>query len=1714
MHQMHVARCRSSQGSMGVLRQIVTVMAALFALLFAVPMASAQAQSQTIDNIAAAQWGQGGSTRSTSSNLVSISLAAQSATIDTLVPSSGGQSHGFGAPTCGGNPLNLPGGLGSTNPTATLTPTSTYRIGDLLFFRVSAASANLDLAAIDSLTATLTTSSGDSEVLTIFETGLNTGVFLGAIPTVGMPPAPTHGDCRLSTVGGTRVTITVSGSNSGNTIATAQVNVLADPFGLVFDSETGTPINGARVTLVDAITGAPVRVYGDDGVTLWPSTVYSGQNVIDGAGNIHVMAPGEYRFPLVALGQYRIVIEPPAPYTAPSVATPAQLSTLRRPDGLPFIIVPGSFGGVVTLDGPAPVRVDIPLDHPPVAVSLTKVASRAVVQPGDAVFYTVTVRNPDPLGPKRGVTLVDTPSPWLRLRPDSVRIDGIAAPGAVQVAPDGRSVTLLLGDIAALDSRTITYAMTVRADAPAGQAENRVVATDSRGLSTTTGAIVRIDRQDIAARMTIIGRITDGGCAVEGQHQGIPGVRVVMEDGTFAITDADGRYHIDGVVPGTHVVQAQWQTLPKGGIFTDCTRSTRSAGSASSRFVIGQGGSLVTADFSAKLPEGSLVKRENNNVKLGYEATEGKAGVKTADQQASEAAERRAAGADTDWMTKGDGPTEFLFPAVDHNPRAPAIRVAIRHRADQKVELSVGGKPVEPLSFDGARAAPGGTFAVSLWRGIPLTGEVTKLSAIVRDDKGKEVARLSRDVYYSATPARVELIPAKSKLVADGSTRPVLALRILDHNGRPVHAGLTGEFTLSAPYESAAAIDALQQRQLSGLGRQAPRWMVKGDDGIAYVELAPTMASGKLHMEFNFNDGQQRRRQELDAWVVPGEQPWTVVGLAEGTVGKGARGTVAKGMERTGAFDSDLGDHARVAFYAKGPVVKGLLLTAAYDSAKQKDDQQLLGTIDPRAYYTVFADGSDRRSDAASRDKFYLKLESSKGYAMYGDFEAGFDQTQLARYNRTATGLKGEVNVGGFHAQGFAAKVATTHRRDEIQGGGISGPYRLSSRALIAGSEVVVIEVRDRFRSEVIVERRNLTRYVDYSIDLLSGTITFKEPVLSRDANLNPQFIVIDYELDPATAKGGEWNAGVRADMTVAKGALRLGGSVISDTSANNQTRTTLMAIDLKARLGQATEVRAEYARSHNQGAQAEAMLVEVEHHSGRFDLLAYFRQADREFGLGQSSGAELGRRKIGVDARVRITPDLSVVTSGWVDDSLTDGTRRVAVQTGLNWRTAKGEARIGYAHFNDKLQDGSQAKSDVIEASVSRRFFDNKLEISAATSFAIGKSESVDLPERHRFTARYAVSNAVKLVGTYEIAIGESLDARTGRIGVEVAPWSGGRVTGMLGQQEISEFGKRSFAAFGLSQSIPVTKTLTLDATLDSNRTLSGFNLNDLVNPAHPASSGGSIGETGALAEDFTAMTLGGSWRSGLWSATLRGEWRDGELGTRKGATFGLLRQLGNGSMVGTGATWTKADASTGATTEMFDGAIALAHRPANSDFAFLSKVQFRSDVVRGAVAGEAGAAGRSIFTINGDARSDRLIGSISGDWTPRSKVDGQYVQRHNVGFFLGARHNFDRFAGYDLSNTTLLGGLDLRYGIGDHFEIGAIGNVRYNVQDKTAQFSYGPQIGISPTKDVLLLVGYNFTGFRDPDFSAARSTDQGLFATVKIKFDADTFSFLGLGR
>lgn len=674
------------------------------------------------------------------------------------------------------------------------------------------------------------------------------------------------------------------------------------------------------------------------------------------------------------------------------------------------------------------------------------------------------------------------------------------------------------------------------------------------------------------------------------------------------------------------------------------------------------------------------------------------------------------------------------------------------------------------------------------------------------------------------------------------------------------------------------------------------------------------------------------------------------------------------------------------------------------------------------------------------------------------------------------------------------------HRRDELQGAGISGPYRLASRAIVPNSETVVIEVRDRFRSEIVLERRTLVRFIDYDVDLLAGTISFKEPILSRDTLLNPRFIVIDYDIE--RANGGEINAGLRAELGMGEGALRIGSTLITDTSGAAGTRTDLVAVDLRARLAANTEIRAEAAVSRNGSAKnAHAWQVEAEHHDGKVDVLSYIHSTEDGFGVGQMNGAEQGRRKVGVDARYRFSDVLAVNLSSWSDSSLVDQSLRRAVELAGTYRTPAAEARLGLTTFADQLGDGTSANSTVVEGAVTRRFLSNRLEVSGAGQIALGKSESIDLPSRYQVGLRYALTPAVKLTGTYEIAQGDAIRARTARAGVEVSPWDGARLLTGLGRQDIAESGKRSFATFGLTQSVPIGRSVTVDVTLDSVRTLGSFDPRQLVNPAHPVASGGQLGDAGSLAEDFSAMTLGATWRHDRWSATARGEYRDGSLADRGGVTVGLIRQLGVGSAVGAGLTWTRATAAGGKTSSVVDAAISAAYRPASSAFAALTKIEYRSDAITGATAGDAGPVGRGALLIDDDAKVRRLIGSVSANWSP-GKADG--TQQTEVGVFAAIRHNFDRYEAFDLKGTSVVAGLDLRFGLAPKLEFGGQVTVRRGITDGTTSYAIGPQVGITPVDNMLLSIGYNITGFRDRDFTASRSTSRGLFAAVRMKFDA----------
>ena len=397
--------------------------------------AHAQVLPNIISNTAQAEWTSGGQTLSRPSNNVDIvvdrSNPPQPTALEVFHFANSGANTSFNVPqtmcraSSGLQPVNLQGAFAgfSTNP-ASLSATSSIRAGEPIVLRVTSPARNLDPAAIDSFEAEIVTDAGDREHIFLTETAANSSIFVALVNTSAIPPAPVHGDCVLSVRPGDQIRVELDETLGGGLIASTEISILVDPFGLTFDSADGSSVNGTRITIVDATTGAPADVFGDDGVSIFPNTIVTGSQVRDSGGQIYDFSAGFYRFPFLRPGNYRLIVTPPAPYTHPSVATPGEISLLTRPDGGQFVIAPGSYGGIITLSDPAPVRIDIPMDRPGGSLQLRKTTSAATAMPGDVVQYRIEVRNPDRTRISGPVTVTDILPNSMRLRLNSVRYNG------------------------------------------------------------------------------------------------------------------------------------------------------------------------------------------------------------------------------------------------------------------------------------------------------------------------------------------------------------------------------------------------------------------------------------------------------------------------------------------------------------------------------------------------------------------------------------------------------------------------------------------------------------------------------------------------------------------------------------------------------------------------------------------------------------------------------------------------------------------------------------------------------------------------------------------------------------------------------------------------------------------------------------------------------------------------------------------------------------------------------------------------------------------------------------------------------------------------------------------------------------------------------------------------------------------------------------------
>ncbi|MBA2409270.1 MAG: DUF11 domain-containing protein [Gammaproteobacteria bacterium] len=316
----------------------------------------------------------------------------------------------------GGEILDITGSL-------PLIATRRFHQGEPVFIELTDLDQSLDATALDTVQITVSDAkTRDREVLQLSETDMDTGVFLGFIQSVPPPSEPF--DCELAISSDTNVNVDYV--DPFDEADTSVARALVDPLGIVFDSTTGAPVEDASVAIVDALTGQPATVFGDDGVSRFPATLTSGGSATDSGGTVYQFPAGGYRFPFLAPGSYRIEATPSDAYAAPSSVPVPELQALP---GAPFALnLDASFGDDFALNAGPPLNVDIPVDPLIGTLALTKIATREQVAIGDFVQYRLEVSNTSATVTAAAVVLDDHLPSGFRYQEGSAAIEGGCGP--------------------------------------------------------------------------------------------------------------------------------------------------------------------------------------------------------------------------------------------------------------------------------------------------------------------------------------------------------------------------------------------------------------------------------------------------------------------------------------------------------------------------------------------------------------------------------------------------------------------------------------------------------------------------------------------------------------------------------------------------------------------------------------------------------------------------------------------------------------------------------------------------------------------------------------------------------------------------------------------------------------------------------------------------------------------------------------------------------------------------------------------------------------------------------------------------------------------------------------------------------------------------------------------------------------------------------------
>jgi uncharacterized repeat protein (TIGR01451 family) len=1496
-----------------------------------------------------------------------------------------------------------------------------------------------------------------------------------------------------------KASFTASGVAS---IDSARALVLVDPFGQVFHAAGGSPLPGARVSLLSDAAGTLLALPPLPGTGATPNVDNTNPFAADSAGRFSFLfdpavagVPGStettyLRVTLPGFLSRRVQVDRVSS-AGSTPAAPVFTLTLTALDGLP-LASPGSFSlvqGPVVVPDVSAVASNIPL-FPESSLVVTKVADRSHSRIGETIGYRVRITNGGPVVAS-GVVLTDFLPEFLDpVEGASRRITG---GGAIRIDPvrSGRTLKFLLGDLPPGGDAEISYRARVAPGAPAEALSNEATASGllPNGDPVAGGparAVVFVRQGIFSFQQALIGRVfedLDGNGHFDPGEPPLEGIRVVLDNGMSVLTDSQGLFSLPSVPEGARMIGLDASTYPPG-LCPDPAPGDRLSDGGAYRLLRTplRGGALLKQNFPlARRGDCHTGPAPPSRHDESAAAPAGETAAAPADGAPESGKPPQSGSLSPGTHVKEQtellppvpkGQVLVLEPADGAVSMTGALDIAVRTHRLGTVRVSVNDHRVEEDRLGQTDLDDRNQLATFRYVGIPLLPGPNRVvvSAITEEGGAGDTRELL--VFGRGTAARIRLSAYDHELPADGRSSTEATVELLDSWDHPAQDTRVRVRT-SAGWLSAGKEEG-RDRDIA----------VASHDGVARLKLLSDVATGTAHLRADYGD----LSDETSITFLPAEAPPLLVGMADVTVGAVH---ADPGVGKDAATPED-GAHGRVAFFYKGAFgPPGALMTAAYDSDRRLNrtaDSGRLFDLDPlENTYPVMGDSSLRFEEAMSNSRAYLKLEKDRSYLLYGDFDPGMGDTRLAAYNRKLTGLG--LHLENREGDRFGVAVArpdNAFAREVVPASGISGFYRLGHTPLIPGSETVSLEVHDRRNPEQVLSRQALVRGTDYDLDALAGTLLFKRPLDTFAGDFDLVEIVVLYEYQTTGFDSLSWNGSGRKRWN--GGRTEAGFSAFGE-SPDGGKDFRLFAADLLQRLPGAGAVTFEAAHSDgrpmNQGNASlgpapseggDAFRVEYlqKVQALRGPLRAAFEDVDADFVNPYGVSVTPGARRILLSAEPALSDRLKLGVAVQEEENRTatvDNTRT----TGSLKLTGQMSDQIGFLagldhrDFDDRISEQT-VESDLLTAGINYHP-DPRWSLSARREQNLGAASDPSYPDGTFLTGGFQASQDLRYFLKFrdssrpiEAIADVSAAGLTPphsrselQLGAETRLGSYSTLTSRY-QVDNGMAGTDSFAVVGLGTRLPVSEELSVDVRGEAGLRVAG--------------SG----------DDFESLSSGLSWLPREdFRATFRYELRsaDGFGQTVSAAAVGKP-----GEDVTLVARLAASDASQmGRDTTVVDFLGGLALRPLHRDDYGLLFAWKRSDRRQGGLG-----PGGDVRTLSDTYSADGVL-----EFTPRVRFFGRMALTDTTDTPPGLPA---------VATTTTLAQSRLEYQLGRRWDVA--GEVRDVIlwQTDLRRDSLGLECGFWATGDLRLGLGYGFTSSK-PLETEDPSIKQGFYFNLTTKLN-----------